>query len=126
MQCPKCSAQMEAVDVQGIKVDRCGACAGMWFDLREHEHLLKAKGQAVDELDIGDPLKAREQNEVRDIDCPRCHTPMVKLRHHEQRSVDYEQCATCGGVYLDAVEFEDLRDKSVAERMRRAFPKLFT
>jgi len=55
MQCPKCQATMEKVTVDEIEVDRCQSCEGMWFDLREHEHL---KQRAASEaIDTGDPAQ---------------------------------------------------------------------
>ena len=47
MQCPKCSAAMEKVVHEGIEVDRCTGCGGLWFDMLEHEDL---KALALGEL----------------------------------------------------------------------------
>jgi Zn-finger nucleic acid-binding protein len=125
MQCAKCKTEMTAIDIDGIEVDRCDGCGGMWFDLGEKEALKASTHKDAERIDIGDPSRGERQNEIRDIDCPRCNTGMVKLSHHEQRHIEYERCATCGGVYLDAGEFDDLRDLTPGERARRLFPRLF-
>lgn len=130
MQCAKCKAEMRQVQVESptgesVEVDRCGTCGGLWFDLREHEKLLKAKGMDADLLDSGHPLTGERYNEQRDIDCPRCNTKMVKLAHHHQRQIEYEQCSRCGGIHLDAGEYSDLREKTISEKLRQMFPRLF-
>ncbi|XAL98777.1 zf-TFIIB domain-containing protein [Phycisphaeraceae bacterium D3-23] len=124
MQCPKCSAEMKTQAVDGIEVDQCTGCGGMWFDLREHDRLREKGGKAVASLDSGDRAKGAANNEERDIDCPRCGVQMVKLAHHEQTHIHYEQCATCGGAYFDAGEFDDLRELTLGERVKRLLPGL--
>jgi Zn-finger nucleic acid-binding protein len=32
---------MESVSYQGVEVDRCAKCAGLWFDMLEAEDLKK-------------------------------------------------------------------------------------
>lgn len=124
MQCPKCQTEMVTHDVDGVDIDRCGVCGGMWFDLGEEEQLLKSNSDAAKDLDLGETSRTEANKLIRDIDCPRCHTRLMKLAHHEQRHIEYEMCGTCGGVYLDSGEFDDLRELSLAERIRKLFPNL--
>jgi len=112
-------------DVDGVEVDRCGVCGGMWFDLGEEEQLLKSRSEQAKALDLGDTARSEANKLIRDIKCPRCHTAMIKLAHHEQRHIAYEMCGQCGGAYLDAGEFDDLRELSLAERVRKLFPNIF-
>jgi Zn-finger nucleic acid-binding protein len=39
VKCPKCSAAMGSVSYQGVEVDRCTKCAGLWLDMLEAEDL---------------------------------------------------------------------------------------
>lgn len=43
MKCPKCGGDMKEIDLENIKVDKCGACGGIYFDAGEVEMLLQAK-----------------------------------------------------------------------------------
>jgi len=43
MKCPKCGHEMKEVDMQGIKVDRCSHCSGIYFDRGELELLLESQ-----------------------------------------------------------------------------------
>ncbi|HET8760643.1 MAG TPA: zf-TFIIB domain-containing protein [Nitrospiria bacterium] len=45
MKCPKCGADMREIERQGIKVDQCGGCGGIYFDRGELELLMEAKEQ---------------------------------------------------------------------------------
>ena len=40
MQCPKCGMEMIEVDFEGIKVDKCSSCLGLYFDNGEVEQLV--------------------------------------------------------------------------------------
>jgi hypothetical protein len=35
MRCPKCGANLREVEMQGLKVDVCPECGGVWFDAGE-------------------------------------------------------------------------------------------
>ena len=50
MKCPKCGADLTTADYQGIHVERCPECHGVWFDAGEAESLLKQEGGVIDLL----------------------------------------------------------------------------
>jgi uncharacterized protein with PIN domain len=39
MRCPKCGGQLEEVEFQHMKIDRCTDCGGIWLDKGEMEML---------------------------------------------------------------------------------------
>ncbi len=43
MKCPKCGADMTEIELEGIMVDKCGGCQGMFFDRGELELMLVNK-----------------------------------------------------------------------------------
>src|SRR5687767_10807612 len=43
MRCPKCGAHLKTETYQGIEVDRCPECLGIWFDAGEAESVLRAE-----------------------------------------------------------------------------------
>lgn len=120
MNCPKCNAEMEAVTAAGYEIDRCKRCAGLWFDLREHEHVAEVKG-AAEKLDIGDPATGARQNTLRDIQCPACHVKMLKLSVPDQLHIKYESCPVCFGAFFDAGEFKDYANHTLAEQVGNFF-----
>ena len=68
MKCPKCGEDFKAVFYEGVEVDRCSGCHGLWFDMLEKEDLKGIKG--AESIDIGEKKVGEERNKNRKIDCP--------------------------------------------------------
>ena len=116
--CPKCSAPMEKVKFQNIEVDRCTACKGLWFDMLEREHLDAIKGS--ESIDVGPGHKEDRAAVVR-INCPVCHTPMIRMVDLKNRNVWYESCQVCFGIFYDAGEFREHKEHHVLGFFRDVF-----
>jgi len=117
MDCPKCGHAMEQVSFQGIEVDRCTTCKGLWFDLLEHERLSHIPG--AEALDVGDPETGALFNETDRIRCPRCGAGMIRMVDVHQPHIWYESCSGCFGVFFDAGEFKDFKQHSLGDLVRR-------
>ena len=107
---------MQSVTVGEYIVDRCTSCSGLWFDLREHEHIAESTADAKT-LDSGDAAVGAKQNEKRDVSCPVCHVKMLKLTVPDQLHIKYESCPVCFGAFFDAGEFQDYARRTVAEQV---------
>lgn len=116
MNCPKCDAEMEKIVYADVEVDRCTGCHGIWFDNLEHEKLKAVAGS--DAIDDGDPAVGKRFNELDRIDCPVCHSPMVRMVDARQRHIWYESCAVCSGVFFDAGEFCDFKHEHLFDRLK--------
>lgn len=112
MICPKCASRMERVRVEAVEVDRCTHCHGLWLDLGEREALAVAAAR----VDIGTPRPVIAGR--RDIECPRCHAPLVRLQDPET-GIAYEKCSPCSGAFLDAGELKGLTTVTLGQRLRR-------
>ena len=121
MNCPKCKASMEIVVFEGIEVDRCLNCKGLFFDSRENERLKSMRGSEI--IDSGDPAIGRKHNTMRHVCCPRDGTPMIRMVDPEQSHLWYEACSACGGVYFDAGEFRDYKDRTFFDVIRDVFAR---
>jgi Zn-finger nucleic acid-binding protein len=106
MICPKCQNDMEAIEYEGVEVDRCKDCQGIWFDAGESDWLRHEDAAVA--IDTGDPLKGREKNEIKTYRCPRCDGGMLRRVDLKQLHIHYEECTSCRGSYFDAGEFADL------------------
>jgi len=113
MQCPKCSSSMEKVTYGGIEVDRCADCGGMWFDVGEREKLKAQKGS--ERIDTGDPDRGEKLNKLGRINCPVCHTQMIRMVDLKQPHIWYESCTVCHGAFFDASEFKDYKEKTMMD-----------
>lgn len=114
MECPKCQAQFETVSFAEIEVERCVSCRGLWFDMLEHDDLVKIKGSEA--IDIGEDEVGEKYSNMRDIKCPQCALHMIPMVDKDQFHIKYESCPACYGAFFDAGEFRDLKEYSVIER----------
>jgi len=117
IQCPKCNAPMQAMRVEQTEVDRCTACEGLWFDALE-ERDVHGK-ESIDLLDPPGAAPRTGHNDLRRVDCPRCHTPMIRLLDRQTRSVWYESCPVCYGKFFDAGEFRAIQPRTLMDVLRQ-------
>lgn len=121
MRCPKCRADMEQVDHEGIEVDRCWHCRGIWFDAGEID-ALSTQG-AAEALDTGEQATGAQHNVMRDYQCPRCNGHMSSVVDARQPHIAFETCDDCHGSFLDAGELRDLANLSVGEFFKSLLPR---
>ncbi len=44
MKCPKCGMDLTTIDFQGVKIDQCPSCNGMFLDAGELQEIMKRGG----------------------------------------------------------------------------------
>ncbi|MFT5012247.1 MAG: Zn-finger nucleic acid-binding protein [Patiriisocius sp.] len=119
LQCPKCNSEMEQHNLStltgNVEIDRCSKCRGIWFDIGEAD-ALKDKWMS-DYIDDGDRSTGIKNNEIRDIDCPRCSKKMDKVSDPVQTHIQYEACED-HGMYFDAGEFTDFKYETLMDIFR--------
>ncbi|MEL6329828.1 MAG: zf-TFIIB domain-containing protein [Planctomycetota bacterium] len=119
--CPKDNTLMERLDADGIAVDRCPSCGGIWFDLGELRALMnRADDDLIGELDRTDrrvPASAHTEDRSNWV-CPRDGQRLTSLRDPQQPHLEYELCTHCGGVFFDSGELKDLSRVTLLERLR--------
>ena len=121
MLCPKCNEKMHTVMFGRIYVERCVGCKGLWFDMLEHEHMAAIEGSEA--IDIGSDELGKRFRDVDDVKCPHCSAPMLKMVDVRQPHIWYEGCPSCFGVFFDAGEFRDYKEKTVVDFFRGLFSK---
>lgn len=108
------------------RVDVCaGGCRGLWFEwgeLRRVDGHRKGAGPALARALKAEP---RPVDDERVLACPACEVEMEVTLYEPHPSLRIDQCADCGGVFLDAGELACLRDRpptkreATARRLRR-------
>ncbi len=120
MKCPACQHVLTEVKAGDIKVDVCqGGCGGVWFDNFELEKVDEQHEHAGESLlDVErDPKVKLRLDEKRP--CPRCSgIKMMKHFFSLKRKVEVDECASCGGIWLDAGELRDIRGLYKTEKER--------
>ena len=121
MLCPKCKRYMKPIVFEGVEVDRCTHCYGIWFDRNELDELKEIKGAEV--IDIAETELGEEKDKQRKVFCPRCRTLMIPESDEQQRHIHYERCPDCKGVFFDSGEFRDLKKLTISEFLRQFLPR---
>ena len=122
MKCPKCHTDMKQIEFEGVQVDRCYNCYGLWFDFQEQQQLKDKPGAT--EIDSGDAAMAQRTNLIRNIYCPRDGALMTPMTDLNQPHIWYEACPHCYGVFFDAGEFKDYSEKTLVESIRAMFAQV--
>jgi Zn-finger nucleic acid-binding protein len=110
---------MEKVTFEGIEVDRCTNCKGIWFDFQEQKQLKGVKGSS--RIDVGDAATGRQMNQAGKVNCPRDGTLLTHMVDLKQPHIAYEACPHCYGVFFDAGEFKDYSQKTLVESLKGLF-----
>ena len=105
--CPGCASPMRKEERDGVTVDECPSCKGMWFDHGELEDVARrepaqpeAKEPARFELAGGREAYRK---------CPRCSDTMARFNYAKISGVMVDACPT-HGTYLDADELERISE----------------
>ena len=109
MDCPRCqSAQLELKDLQGIEVDKCPQCQGLWLD---HHELDQLEDLVLDDDRLkGTMVYAQRGSE---ISCPKCRGAMSTFNYRAY-DLPIDFCDEGHGFWLDAGE-----EKRVLELMEK-------
>ena len=50
MHCPKCGMELKEIDYNGVKVDKCFNCDGIWLDAGEIDSISKMEKPSADKF----------------------------------------------------------------------------
>lgn len=110
MQCPSCRSELETRSTNGIEIDECPSCRGIWFDADE---LRQTKDQADPDLRWMDFELWKHEDEFhvseKKMKCPKCSIALAAI-DYGKTGVEVDFCIQCRGVWLDAGEFEKIID----------------
>ena len=118
MNCPTCKGTMVEKDFGGVHVDVCETCKGVWFDNHELKKLDEKNegfGRALEDALSSDYHKVENRPQIK---CPKCDMNMVERHYFSQTQVLVDECYGCGGFFLDAGEFESIRENHLTEEER--------
>ena len=108
MDCPKCKTRLVPDTLDGIEVETCPRCHGLWFD---NDELRQAKDLADPNLHWLDSeiWKHEERFAVAPASgpCPKCGATMCSLKY-DPTEVVIDYCVACHGAWLDKDELHNL------------------
>lgn len=108
--CPRCPGQLEPVSYEGVDLDICRLCHGLWFDKTE---LAKFNKFDVDfPLSPGNGITKKRAG----VRCPRCDVFMKVIQYAAGADFEVDRCSGCGGVWLDEYEIQKIQQILTDER----------
>ncbi len=96
MDCPRCSCPLIVVEREGVELDYCIACKGIWFDTGELALLSQALNIDANLPDMQSIPATRTKEKPRP--CPRCDKKMDKIL---LENVLVDRCARGHGLWFD-------------------------
>jgi Zn-finger nucleic acid-binding protein len=117
MECPECHAEMRELEYgQGLILDTCDFCYGLWLDSQETT-ALTGDASAMTKLAKKLPLLRAPGASSRNLQCPRCNKGLIQTKYPEKELL-VDICPNCLGMWLDKGEISIL-----LEQARRAEKK---
>jgi len=135
MNCPVCRVKMMVEDYEGITIDVCPKCQGVWLDDRELKEIVKRRGkrpspEQIDEVKSKSGLTRIPQEELkRRIICPKCGCRMKPINYSYCSGIIINKCPINDGVWLDQSEIEKVQTFSEGweeemKKSREQYPRL--
>jgi uncharacterized protein len=115
--CSGCKKAMAEVVVEGVTIDTCAQCGGVWLDSGEADDLAKKGGKTSPK----DELKKKKYELLKqwkvspqdprptDRSCPRCEEHLVRVNYKQVPGLLVDKCPKDCGLYLDKGELEKVR-----------------
>jgi len=110
MNCPKCKTnklKKGKIKQNGIEINYCAKCKGIWFDHGEIEQMLSSP---VKNLSIDN--RKKHPSGV----CPSCSELLYEF-YYPQTFVNIDMCGKCKGIWVDAGELKEIR--AVRESLKK-------
>ncbi len=105
--CPRCPGELEIIDIDGIKIDVCGSCRGIFLD-RYELNRLKALDNGNEKLKAAGGGAEIKPDTGHKINCIRCQSPMQTINFSYSSGIFIDHCPACDSVWLDNGELEKI------------------
>ena len=112
--CPRCNIKMKSFRLkigEGLRIEKCTECFGLFFDVDELEYLLKNSVDNVFSVKEGLMHEIVEpeyqQFPLKYIKCPVCHKFMNRINYGSRSGVIIDTCKE-HGVWLDGGELKKI------------------
>jgi Zn-finger nucleic acid-binding protein len=108
MNCPACKRALRKKSIQGIEVEECESCEGIWFKAAELKQIKDKTDSDLNWMDFDiwkHPEKFQATSER--YDCPGCGDPM-KVLEYDTTKVEIDYCEHCRSLWLDKDELQKI------------------
>ncbi len=112
--CPHCNERMVERTYEGVQIDVCEKCGGVWLDTDELAQIVErreakfSEGEKAFVKGEGVSLPSRKEL-VGDVHCPVCGVVMNKFVYGVTSGIVIDRCPRGDGVWLDKGELEKVQ-----------------
>ncbi|MCF6175570.1 MAG: zf-TFIIB domain-containing protein [Victivallaceae bacterium] len=118
MQCPKCRAGLVKKKIEGIEVDKCIKCSGIWFDFDELGQIMNKEYQES----LTNQVDNNTGDDVIEVPCPRCGGAGKMIPVFDPiKDIHIDTCTVCYGHWLDGGEYGKLKNSSILDIFKSIF-----
>lgn len=128
MVCPVCSEALVAYEWEGVEIDGCAVCGGVWLDAGEVEVIAELAG--VDRGAVSEALVRADGPAHAQRRCPRCRQKLRTMPMGDRLGVELDACPEHHGLWFDrgevqsfVVSFETGESGAVADCLAAIFGK---
>jgi len=106
--CPRCMALLVEKEADGLKIDQCSSCFGIFLDENELSKI-KDNPDSLKKIDTavsGSSCSQAAAGEDKPIACIRCKAEMEKVNFSYTSGIFIDYCPLCRSIWLDDSELE--------------------
>lgn len=107
MDCPRCTVELAEVQQNDSTMQRCPDCGGLWVDVADLNRIL-LHGNLPALSALGGYVNPDEIAGM----CPACNVDLVAVEGGEKRSLHYDTCESCGGIWVEGPEEGDVPESA--------------
>jgi len=131
MECIKCKVPMKKAKMEGVLVDKCSTCGGIWLDAGELEMLMHHEEKSHNELLKEAKTELIEEKKrllITEGLCPKCQGQA--LHTYMRAGVELDRCPSCGGLFFDYGELDKVMNaeqtgvRHFLHGLKKSFEKL--
>lgn len=118
MNCPKCQGVMHEIPFEGVVVDFCDSCKGIWFDEDELAFTTELS------TDIPNISEVEKEARTTEYSCPRCGSQqkLQEMKFIPVETLLIDRCPQCKGLWIDKGELPKI--EAIAARIGDAQSKI--
>ena len=106
MNCPSCSSALSGIKHEGVSLDFCSVCKGLWFDAGEVSSYFELS------QDLPTLSGVSRQEQPSGMNCPRCSNAMTQMLYAPPNELTIDRCSSCGGMWFDKGQVQVLHKLS--------------
>ena len=126
LSCPTCGADSKLEEVvledPGLTVEACRRCEGLWIPAGSYNRWLEQRAAMPDRTEAPTHFVHLEMKDGPFLRrCPTCQYILGRYRVGTDVPFTIDRCHNCGGIWLDAQEWDALKAARLHERLHAIF-----